>query len=465
MIRRFAFTLWNILVSVRLTIVLLIVISAVCVIGTIVPQNLTPQEYLRIYSESTYRIVRSAGFIDMYGAWWFVLLLGLFTLNLIACTINHIPRLLKSIAQREPFPDAEYLKRRMCFTSFTLEQAGHELQQRYAESARTALKRPRMQRAPDRACFFFEKGRYTRYAFYLTHIGIVVILAGALLGALGFEGYLRLHEGETSGSALLKKTREPHDLGFEVRCNFFEVEFYDSVGMPKSYRSSLTVIEHGEEVLTKVIRVNDPLVYRGIFFYQSSYGTVTGKGTLKLQVGDATTGSSATYQTSPGRSFEIAGTEAAVAVEAFVPDFAMDATGRVFSRSEQLNNPAVQLRVDPGDAEPYYSWVFGKFPDFHGKEGRRFEFSLLEYEPLYYTGLQVARDPGVWVVWVGCALLCAGIYMAFFMSHKRIWLQFAETDGQVEVLLAGASSRNKADFRASFDDLAKQLTAIGNTPC
>ena len=55
MLRRFTRILWNTVISVRLTIVLLIVISAVCVIGTVVPQNLEPHQYLQLYAESTYR--------------------------------------------------------------------------------------------------------------------------------------------------------------------------------------------------------------------------------------------------------------------------------------------------------------------------------------------------------------------------------------------------------------------------
>jgi len=43
--------------------------------------------------------------------------------------------------------------------------------------------------------------------------------------------------------------------------------------MPKDYKSKLTVLENGKEVLTKTIEVNDPLFYKGIRFYQSSYGT------------------------------------------------------------------------------------------------------------------------------------------------------------------------------------------------
>ncbi len=60
------------------------------------------------------------------------------------------------------------------------------------------------------------------------------------------------------------------ELDFSIRCNSFAIDFYPN-GMPKEYTSSLTVLENGREVLTKTIEVNDPLTYKGITFYQSSY--------------------------------------------------------------------------------------------------------------------------------------------------------------------------------------------------
>ena len=47
-------------------------------------------------------------------------------------------------------------------------------------------------------------------------------------------------------------------------------------GSPKKWWSKLAVVENGKEVQTKEIVVNDPLVYRGLRFYQASYG-MTGK--------------------------------------------------------------------------------------------------------------------------------------------------------------------------------------------
>lgn len=41
--------------------------------------------------------------------------------------------------------------------------------------------------------------------------------------------------------------------------------------MPKEYRSDLTILDQGREILRKSIKVNAPLTYKGVTFYQSSY--------------------------------------------------------------------------------------------------------------------------------------------------------------------------------------------------
>ena len=48
------------------------------------------------------------------------------------------------------------------------------------------------------------------------------------------------------------------------------------------------------------------------------------------------------------------------------------------------------------------------------------------------TGLQIARDPSTPVVYLGCFLLFAGIGIAFYTSHKRIWAHAAS--GRVAAL-------------------------------
>ena len=79
--------------------------------------------------------------------------------------------------------------------------------------------------------------------------------------------------------------------------------------------------------------------------------------------------------------------------------------------------------------------------------------SLAGMDQKYYTGLQVAKDPGVLVVWLGCALMVLGICMAFFMSHKRVWIRISDHG----VTVGGSASKNPAAFELCFEELTKKL--------
>ena len=78
-----------------------------------------------------------------------------------------------------------------------------------------------------------------------------------------------------------------------------------------------------------------------------------------------------------------------------------------------------------------------------------------------FTGLQVARDPGVNIVWVGCGLMILGIVMAFFLSHRRVWLRLSKgADGRMEVVLAGAANRNRLAFDKAFEKIRDGVKGV-----
>jgi len=73
-----------------------------------------------------------------------------------------------------------------------------------------------------------------------------------------------------------------------------------------------------------------------------------------------------------------------------------------------------------------------------------------------YTGLEVAKDPGVEIVWVGCFLMVIGIYFAFFMSHRRIWVRIEDS----AVTVGGNASKNQGGFRLAFEGLVDRLKMV-----
>ncbi|MCK7483483.1 MAG: cytochrome c biogenesis protein ResB [Candidatus Moduliflexus flocculans] len=78
--------------------------------------------------------------------------------------------------------------------------------------------------------------------------------------------------GAARRSALLEgQTADVPQAAFRVRLDKFETEYYPQGGV-KDWKSTVTVVENGAPVLTRVVEVNHPLTYRGVSFYQTSYG-------------------------------------------------------------------------------------------------------------------------------------------------------------------------------------------------
>lgn len=70
-----------------------------------------------------------------------------------------------------------------------------------------------------------------------------------------------------------------------------------------------------------------------------------------------------------------------------------------------------------------------------------------------YTGLQVAKDPGVPLIWAGSALITLGTLMAFFAAHRRVWVHLQ----QGRLTLAGTAAKNQSAFEGAFAELEAAL--------
>ena len=80
-----------------------------------------------------------------------------------------------------------------------------------------------------------------------------------------------------------------------------------------------------------------------------------------------------------------------------------------------------------------------------------------------YTGLQVTKDPGVWIVWFGCALMISGLIISFFFSHQRIWVRFPR--GEIpfpggDIVLAGSANKNRIGFERTLQSLAESIRSL-----
>ncbi|WP_298433525.1 cytochrome c biogenesis protein ResB [Geobacter sp.] len=444
--RRLSQFLWDFLCSLKLTMFLLITLAATSIIGTVVPQGSPPPEYLQSISETKLKLYQALGFFDMYHSWWFMLLLALLSLNLVACSIKRLPHIWKTITRPMVVMDAGLEKTLSNLTTIKTQEDAGTLRDRVAAVLKAEFAKPAITEADGAFHLFAQKTPWCRLAVYAVHLSVVIIFIGAIIGSLfGYKGYVNILEGESVDKVISRSDREI-DLGFAVRCENFSVAYYDT-GAPKEFKSILTVLENGRPVdgYNRVpIIVNNPLTYKGITFYQSSYGKA---GEYQFTVSDInggnpvllTVGSNSSARLPDGSEMHVLET---------TPDIATYAQG--------LSGPAARVETHTPSGKTESFIVYANHPELNVQHARHSGGPLIHYrggEERMYTGLQVAKDPGVWVVWLGCLLMVAGIYAAFFMSHRRIWVRIK--DGTVTV--GGNSSKNQGGFRSFMERLVTKI--------
>ncbi len=251
-----------------------------------------------------------------------------------------------------------------------------------------------------------------------------------------------------------------YPLGFALRCDNFNVDFYGDTDQPKAYKSKLTVIDDGKEVLTKQIEVNKPLKYKGVTVYQSSYGQLDNfNNGVAILDAKGPGGASETMRLKIGESIKMPGTGATVKLVDFNPALAFDESGRPYAYAHMMNNPAVEVQINSGDTKAY-KWILKRYPQTWSL-GDGSILKLKEFWGVQYTGLQVRRDPGVWIVYLGCLMLGLGLFVAFFMSHRRIWVRIVNEKGGAKAIIAASANKNRYAFERQIEKLKAHLAEGG----
>ena len=438
---------WDFFISVKLAIFTLIILAIASIFGTIVEQNQPPEKYHQIYEDWAVALMNRINLFDMYHSWWFLALLVLFTVNLSCCTIDRFPKMLRVVRNPRTKLDENLEKTLSLSDRWKKKGTLSDWAAKYSLALSASFAKPKVTEEGGVVHLYAETGVASRFGVYVTHLSIVFIFIGAIVGnVLGYKSYVNITDGEEVSHLDARGGKEHINLPFSVRNNRFSLETYPS-GQPKKYASDLSVVEGGREVLRKTITINDPLQYKGIWFYQSSYGQAGG-ATALVSVRRPDGSPLAPMSLAPNEPVPIEGYGTVRGVN--------------YSQNYLGNGPALQVVVEKPGKPAADFWLLQKLDDkdFQRHDGLVFSFGGLDSK--MFTGLQVARDPGVNVVWLGCALMVIGIVMAFFLSHQRVWVRLAQgQDDRVEVVLAGSASRNRLAFEKKFAKIQTDVKAVG----
>jgi cytochrome c biogenesis protein len=431
--------IWQFLSSIRLALFILFALAIASIPGTIIPQGKPFEQYVEQYGANLANLFHVLDFTNVYGSWWFIFLLMLFSLNLIVCTLDCLPRIWRLVIMDNLEMDKQRLEKMPHRAVFHSEKSAAETVTA-VRSVLTGTGWNLEERAGDGGTLLFsQKGAWTRLGVIAVHISILIVFIGAIIGSVfGLKGSIMLPEGSETDFIFLQghaDTRIP--LGFTLRVDSFDMKFYDT-GQIREYRSDLTVLKDGKETYAKSIVVNDPMDYGGFRFYQASYQSTQ---QLFATVENQKTGTGSRFNMPVRQEIRWPGEGVTFGItNVDGPDFRGRYRYKIWFSEDQ--------------GVPSEFWVsLGQSVNIQ-RPGTTYTFHLKER---YATGLQVAKDPGVGTVYLGFIIMTLGMLVVFFMTHRRLWVHVEESGTRTRVVFSGVSNKNKQGFADQFAGLEGKL--------
>ena len=447
---------WQTLSSIKTGVVLIILVIIFSIAGTVILQRpiTDPDDMQRAYSPAMLRFLDVTGLTDVFHTRWFVALMVLVSLSIIAASVQRFPNAWRHFARPYKSPDEGF--RRVLPNQAQLAISDDEQGLGAAERAfkHMHLKSERIVR-PDRFSLFAERSRISEMAVYIVHASLLLIFAGGIIDALyGWRGFMMLTPG-TAGTNIEMRNGTARTLPFSIRCDGTGQETYTD-GTPKRWWSKLAVVDDGREISKKEIVVNDPLVYHGVRFYQASWGRTGKLEKLVLKAVPVKGGSSPEITLAEKQIVQL-DPDTQVQLAEFIPDFVVQ-DGHVYARSNDVVNPAVRLIVTSTKSNNAVNFWLPEIPGVAENQSSPYNFEFKDMNLGVYTGLEVSHEPGQWAVWAGVVLMAVGLTFVFYVVHVRFWVVPAQNaSGKLTLWIGGAANRNRDAFERTFKQLVEQI--------
>ncbi|HWT72302.1 MAG TPA: cytochrome c biogenesis protein ResB, partial [Oxalicibacterium sp.] len=298
----------ELLSSMRFAISLLTLISVASVIGTVLKQSEPMSNYVNQFGPFWFEVFRKLDLYAVYSTWWFLLIMGFLVVSTSLCLIRNAPKMLKDMRSWRDNVREQSLR------NFHHKFEWHEAQSRdamlpYLLARLTASGyKTRVIDKGEATLVTAKQGAANKWGYIFAHASIVIICLGGLLDSslpihlqkilfdksafsgdgliadiapehrLGvgnptFRGNTLIPEGSASNTAIIPQADGVliQDLPFTIRLKRFIVDYY-STGMPKLFASDVVIVDkENGKTFPATIKVNQPLIYRGVAVYQSSF--------------------------------------------------------------------------------------------------------------------------------------------------------------------------------------------------
>lgn len=442
--------------SIKLAMFLFMALAITATIGTVIQQGERPEVYIKEYGEEAYRWFLRLGFTDVYHTWWFTSLLALLCINSLTCFYKRFPAVWRSMQQDKVGVTLPFIKNLKHTAELQVTGSKEQVAEGLFRLLAAKGYRVLVKNDVNEATLYATKGIVGRVGAHMAHLSATVIVLGGLIGSLyGFQEF---------GVCLEGQTYHIPKGNFDLHVDKFWIDYHDN-GSVKSYNSTLTVLEQGDKKITKTITVNDPLVYKGIWFYQSSYGDAwdrieIARINIKEKDTDKVVG---TVDLEWQKEAAVDKLGLKLLMTDFVADFGFNsAEKKVYSKTIEHANPAIRLAVTEG-AVKTTPWIFYHYPDLFDIKDSKYSFELVGYQPKKFTGLQITKDPGVNIVWTGSTMIVVGITLSSFIYHRRLWAKLIPNDQGVAVHIGGTTHKSQIDFQKEFRKLQEKIRTLATS--
>ncbi len=437
--------IWHWLTSMRTALFLLLVIAGVAVFGSLIPQGESKHYYYHVYGGWRANLIILLQLHDVFRAWVFLGPAFLLTASLLACSIKRFIPAWRQAVSYQYHDDQGFYEDAPVKKQVLVDHSPGQA----AASFHSSLKRRRyrvfINNKEDKYYLFARRGQLGPFGSIFTHLGVVIIIAGAIYGALtGFAVYVNIPQGDSY---------RVEQGGFSVQLQDFSIDYYDGY-MPKQYYSQLRVTENGRLAAEETISVNNPLNYRGVKIYQFDYGWVL-DGTLhgfgldkKVTLFDR----------------ELTPLLGDINIKAFFyPDFVLNSAGHPGTKSPIPNNPKVVYAIYKGASVLGYDIAgFNETVNIPVSSNEHVAITFNGYRQ--YSGLQIARDPGAPLVFAGAGLVLVGLLVGFYVYPRRVWAKIIPEPGGTRVFAAGTTSRFPERLAGEISALLDELAGGRNEP-
>lgn len=384
----------------------------------------------------TWKWLEAIPVLDFYHSNIFIVLLILFCINLLACSLKRLPKTLHLLSRSSEELNEKMMASLPLVAQFTVKdfiKSSEALM--YALTSH--FKKPTVtKKEHGQLNLYAEKGRYTHLGFYLAHLSILVFALGVMISTTGYVHSFIMLEGQVLDPVVVRDgKRSSKNLDFSLLCEDFNTIYYPGSSRVKTRQSVLTILNNGKKVKTETVDFAHRLQYNGITIYQDPYSEEIQYARIKVV---SPGGKAKVYEVKSGNWFTL------------------EENG-IRIRATQFEPNAVKLK---SGLSPAIVWVSYSPVRFYDDELRGYQFSLIETFKREATRLKIVKSRGKEVIWYSFFSMIMGFIISFFLFHQRVWAKVAGNEGECTITLAGSATRSTQSLEKLFNAIQNELRKV-----